>query len=160
MQEQQATIAKQQKQQKQIESFTTGLQKASAQVEASKFATGRIRGGGPAPQTVAKTRADCGATGYGPFAAFLSYTIDFTASGGKGGTCQGNMKVCVPNHSQGSALRTSPRSSRGQGDLRVLRFLDTRDQNIGWSLMSLHPTGRLNLIGTTLAGYARENGHA
>jgi hypothetical protein len=60
MQEQQATIAKQQKQ---IEAFTTGLQKASAQGEASKFATGRIRGGGPAPQTVAKTRADCGTTG-------------------------------------------------------------------------------------------------
>jgi hypothetical protein len=57
MQEQQATIAKQQKQ---IEALTTGLQKVSAQLaavspsgsglEASKFATGGIRGGGPAPQ--------------------------------------------------------------------------------------------------------------
>jgi hypothetical protein len=59
MQEQQATIAKQQKQ---IEALTTGLQKVSAHLaaaspsdgglEASKFATGRIRGGGPAPQMV------------------------------------------------------------------------------------------------------------
>jgi hypothetical protein len=98
MQEQHATIAKQQKQ---IEAFTTGLQKASAQGEASKFATGRIRGGGPEFQTVAKTRADYRATGYRPFAAFLSYTIDFTASIGKGGTCQDNVKVSVPNHSQG-----------------------------------------------------------
>jgi hypothetical protein len=50
------------RQQKQIETLTTGLQKVSAQLtaaglsrgglEASKFATGRIRGGGPAPQVV------------------------------------------------------------------------------------------------------------
>ena len=49
-------------QQKQIEVLTTGLQKVSAQLaaaspsrgglEASKLATGRIRGGGPAPQVV------------------------------------------------------------------------------------------------------------
>jgi Chaperone of endosialidase len=39
-------------QQKQIEALTAGLQKVSAQLEASKFATGRIRGGGPAPQVV------------------------------------------------------------------------------------------------------------
>jgi hypothetical protein len=49
-------------QQKQIEALTTGLQKIRAQLaaaspsdgelEQSKFATGRIRGGGPAPQTV------------------------------------------------------------------------------------------------------------
>ena len=49
-------------QQKQIEALTTGLQKVSAQLaaaspsrgglEASKLATGRIRGGGPAPQVV------------------------------------------------------------------------------------------------------------
>jgi hypothetical protein len=47
---------------KQIEALTAGLQKVSAQLaaaspsrgglEASKFATGRIRGGGPAPQVV------------------------------------------------------------------------------------------------------------
>jgi hypothetical protein len=47
------------KQQKQIEALTAGLQQVSAQLaaaspssgglEASKFATGRIRGGGPAP---------------------------------------------------------------------------------------------------------------
>ena len=59
MQEQQATIAKQQKQ---IEALTAGLQKVSAQLaaaspssgglETSKFATGRIRRGGPAPQVV------------------------------------------------------------------------------------------------------------
>jgi hypothetical protein len=35
-----------------IEALTAGLQKISAQIEASKFATGRIRGGGPAPQVV------------------------------------------------------------------------------------------------------------
>jgi len=56
---QEATIARQQKQ---IEALTEGLQKVSAQLaaasppggglEASKFATGRIRGGGPAPQVV------------------------------------------------------------------------------------------------------------
>jgi hypothetical protein len=45
----QATAAHQQKQ---IEALTAGLQKVSAQLEASKFATGRIRGGGPAPQVV------------------------------------------------------------------------------------------------------------
>ena len=49
-------------QQKQIEALTTGLQKVSAQLaaaspsrgglEANKLATGRIRGGGPAPQVV------------------------------------------------------------------------------------------------------------
>ena len=39
-------------QQKQIESLTEGLQKVSTQLEATKFATGRIRGGGPAPQVV------------------------------------------------------------------------------------------------------------
>ena len=49
-------------QQKQIEALTAGLQKVSAQLaaaspsrgglEASKFATGRIRRGGPAPQVV------------------------------------------------------------------------------------------------------------
>ena len=71
IQELEATIVKQQKdfqatathQQKQIEALTTGLQKVSVQLaaaspsrgglEASKFATGRIRRGGPAPQTVA-----------------------------------------------------------------------------------------------------------
>ena len=56
---QEATIAKQQKQ---IEALTAGLQKVSAQLaaaspshgglEASKFATGRIRRGGPLPQVV------------------------------------------------------------------------------------------------------------
>ena len=50
------------RQQQQIEALTAGLQKVSAQLaaaspsggglEASKFATGRIRGGGPAPQVV------------------------------------------------------------------------------------------------------------
>ena len=39
-------------QQKQIDALTAGLQKVSAQVEASKLATGRIRRGGPAPQVV------------------------------------------------------------------------------------------------------------
>ena len=39
-------------QQKQIQALTAGLQKVSAQLEASKFATGRIRRGGPAPQVV------------------------------------------------------------------------------------------------------------
>jgi hypothetical protein len=39
-------------QQKQIEALTAGLQKVSAQIEMSKFATGRIRLGGPAPQVV------------------------------------------------------------------------------------------------------------
>ena len=36
----------------QIEALTTGLQKVSAQLEVGKFATGRIRRGGPAPQVV------------------------------------------------------------------------------------------------------------
>jgi uncharacterized coiled-coil protein SlyX len=54
-----ATIARQQKQ---IDALTAGLQKVSAQLaaaspsrgglEASKFAIGRIRRGGPAPQVV------------------------------------------------------------------------------------------------------------
>jgi len=48
-QELQATAAHQQKQ---IEALTAGLQKVSAQVQVSKFATGRIRRGGPARQTV------------------------------------------------------------------------------------------------------------
>ncbi len=39
-------------QQKQIEALTAGLQKVSAHFETSKFATGRIRRGGPAPQVV------------------------------------------------------------------------------------------------------------
>jgi uncharacterized coiled-coil protein SlyX len=49
-------------QQQQIEALIAGLQKVSAQLaaaspsrgglEANKFATGRIRGGGPAPQVV------------------------------------------------------------------------------------------------------------
>jgi len=56
---QEATNAQQQKQ---IEALTAGLQRVSAELaaaspsrgglEASKFATGRIRGGGPAPQVV------------------------------------------------------------------------------------------------------------
>src|SRR5881398_1304362 len=37
---------------KQVAALTAGLQKVSAQVEVSKFATGRIRSGGPAPQVV------------------------------------------------------------------------------------------------------------
>jgi hypothetical protein len=59
MEEQQAMI---ECQQKQIETLTAGLQKVSAQLaavspssgglEVTKFATGRIRRGGPAPQTV------------------------------------------------------------------------------------------------------------
>jgi hypothetical protein len=60
-----STAAKQEatvRQQKQIEALTAGLQKVSAQLvaaspsggglEASKFATGRIRRGRPAPQVV------------------------------------------------------------------------------------------------------------
>ena len=39
-------------QQNQIEALTAGLQKVSAQLELSKFATGRIRRRGPAPQVV------------------------------------------------------------------------------------------------------------
>ena len=58
--EMKSTLARQQKdfqataarQQKQIEALTAGLQKVSAQLEASKFAAGRIRRGGPAPQVV------------------------------------------------------------------------------------------------------------
>jgi Chaperone of endosialidase len=68
--EQEATIAQLKQdfqsrladQQKQVEALTTGLQKVSAQLaaaspsrgglELTKFATGRIRGGGPAPQVV------------------------------------------------------------------------------------------------------------
>jgi len=49
MHHQQEMIARQQKQ---IDALTAGLQKVSAQLEASKFATGRIRSGGQAPQTV------------------------------------------------------------------------------------------------------------
>ena len=70
VQEQQATIAQLKKdfaeQQKQIEALTTGLQKVSAQfavaspsrggLELSKFATGRVRRGGPAPQMVVENR--------------------------------------------------------------------------------------------------------
>jgi hypothetical protein len=47
--EQEATIARQQKQ---IDALTQGLQEVSAQLETSKFATGQIRRGGPAPQLV------------------------------------------------------------------------------------------------------------
>ena len=60
--ERQTTSSSVAQQQKQIEALTAGLQKVSAQLaaaspsrgglEASKFATGRIRGGGPAPQVV------------------------------------------------------------------------------------------------------------
>jgi septal ring factor EnvC (AmiA/AmiB activator) len=65
---QEATIAKQQKefhaaivqQRKDFEAVVAQLkdqaaqiQKVSAQLEVNKFATGRIRGGGPAPQAVA-----------------------------------------------------------------------------------------------------------
>ena len=39
-------------QQKQITALTTGLQKVSTQLAASKFAIGPIRHGGPAPQVV------------------------------------------------------------------------------------------------------------
>ncbi len=59
VQELEATVAQQQsfqsklaKQDKQIEALASGLQKVSAQFEVSKFATGRIRRGGPAPRTV------------------------------------------------------------------------------------------------------------
>ena len=51
-QQQKGFEPKQAKQEEQIEALTAGLQKMSAQIEASKFATGRIRGGGPAPQVV------------------------------------------------------------------------------------------------------------
>ena len=49
VQQQGATISRLEKQ---IEALTAGLQKVSTELEASKFATGRIRGGGPAPQVV------------------------------------------------------------------------------------------------------------
>ncbi len=60
----QATAARQQRnfewkmaeQQKQIKALTSGLEKASARLETSKFATGRIRRGGPAPQTTANNQ--------------------------------------------------------------------------------------------------------
>jgi hypothetical protein len=56
VQELKSLVAKQEaaaaQQQKQIEALTAGLQKVSAQLEASKFATGRIRRGGPAPPVV------------------------------------------------------------------------------------------------------------
>jgi hypothetical protein len=47
--EQQATITRLQNQ---VEALSAGLQRVSAQLELSKFATGRIRRGGPAPQIV------------------------------------------------------------------------------------------------------------
>lgn len=37
-----------------------------------------------------------------------TYTINFTASDGKDGTCQGNVKVCVPNHSKGKGMESEP----------------------------------------------------
>ena len=37
---------------KEVAALTAGLQKVSAQLDANKFATGRIRGGGPASQMV------------------------------------------------------------------------------------------------------------
>jgi hypothetical protein len=43
-------------QQRQIEALTSGLQKVNAQLEVNKFATGRIRGGGPAPQVADNTQ--------------------------------------------------------------------------------------------------------
>jgi hypothetical protein len=49
MQEQQATIAKQQKQ---IEAFTTGLQKVSAQLAAASPPSGGLEASKPAPQVV------------------------------------------------------------------------------------------------------------
>ena len=60
MQEQEATIAQLRKDLRatvtqltaQLEEQATQIQRVSAQLEMSKFATGRIRGGGPAPQTV------------------------------------------------------------------------------------------------------------
>jgi Chaperone of endosialidase len=56
VQEQQSTIAdlklRMVRQEKQIAALASGLQRVSAQLELSKFATGRIRGGGPAPQMV------------------------------------------------------------------------------------------------------------
>jgi hypothetical protein len=40
----------------QLKQQAAQIQKVSAQLEASKFATGRIRGGGPAPQGVSNNR--------------------------------------------------------------------------------------------------------
>jgi hypothetical protein len=37
-----------------------------------------------------------------------TYAIYFTASDGKGGTCQGNVKVCVPYHSKGKCTEAEP----------------------------------------------------
>jgi len=37
-----------------------------------------------------------------------TYTIFFTASDGKGGTCQGNVQVCVPYHSKGKCTKGEP----------------------------------------------------
>jgi hypothetical protein len=78
MQEQQATIATSKSRltlsprlSKRVSAHLTAASPCDGGREASKFATGRIRGGGPAPKTVAKTRADCGATGYRPFARYL-----------------------------------------------------------------------------------------
>jgi len=42
-----------------------------------------------------------------------TYTIDFTASDGKGGTCQGNVKVRVPNDSKGEGEPAFDSTSRG-----------------------------------------------
>jgi uncharacterized coiled-coil protein SlyX len=39
-------------QERQIQALASGLQKVSAQIELNRFATGRIRRGGPAPQQV------------------------------------------------------------------------------------------------------------
>ena len=47
VQELKSTVAQQQKQ---IEALTAGLQKVSAQIQISKFATGRIRRGGVVPR--------------------------------------------------------------------------------------------------------------
>jgi hypothetical protein len=56
----QTTVAKQQEQIDRLTSAlkeqTSQIQKVSAQVEISKFTTGRIRGGGPAPQTAANNQ--------------------------------------------------------------------------------------------------------
>ena len=55
-----ATRAQQQKQLQvlaaSLEEQATQIQKVNAQIEVSKFATGRIRGGGPTPQTVLNNR--------------------------------------------------------------------------------------------------------
>ena len=56
VQELKSVVAKQEaaaaRERKQIEALTAGLQKVSAQLEASKFATGRIRRGGHPSQMV------------------------------------------------------------------------------------------------------------